>query len=57
MANKTQKIFDEVVFKMAEVVKLVNEDMEDPDTEMYKVDNLNDEIFLFVSFSKAKFLY
>jgi hypothetical protein len=29
---------------MAEVVKLVNEDMEDPDTEMYKVDNLNDEI-------------
>jgi len=44
MADKTQKIFDEVVLKMAEVVKLVNEDMEDPDTEMYKVDNLNDEI-------------
>ena len=44
MVNKTQKIFDEVVLKMAEVVKLVNEDMEDPDTEMYKVDNLNDEI-------------
>ncbi len=44
MADKTQKIFDEIVLKMAEVVKLVNEDMEDPDTEMYKVDNLNDEI-------------
>lgn len=44
MADKTQKIFDEVVLKMAEVVKLVNEDMEDPNTEMYKVDNLNDEI-------------
>lgn len=44
MADKTQKIFDEVVLKMAEVVKLINEDMEDPDTEMYKVDNLNDEI-------------
>lgn len=44
MADKTQKIFDELILKMAEVVKLVNEDMEDPDTEMYKVDNLNDEI-------------
>ena len=44
MADKTQKIFDEVVLKMAEAVKLINEDMEDPDAEMYKVDNLNDEI-------------
>ena len=44
MADKTQKIFDEIILKMAEVVKLINEDMEDTDTEMEKVDNLNDEI-------------
>ena len=44
MANKTQKNFDKVVFKMAELVKFLNEDMEDPDTDMYKVDNLNDEV-------------
>lgn len=42
MADKTQKIFDEVVLKMAEVVKLINEDGEDADSKI--ISDMNDDI-------------
>lgn len=42
MADKTQKIFDEVVLKMAEVVKLINEDGEDADSKI--ISDMNNDI-------------
>ena len=44
MANKTKKLFDEAVTKMAKVVKILNEEVEDPSEIMDVIDKLNDEI-------------
>lgn len=44
MANKTKKLFDEAVIKMARVVKILNEEVEDPSEVMDVIDKLNDEI-------------
>ena len=42
MADKTQKIFDEIILKMAEVIKLINEDGEDADSKI--ISDMNNDI-------------